>query len=311
MFDIQILLILFIILILVFILILILYKFKKDNNILKDNFTDIRDVSEDDEAENKIYGTENTENKFIVVEGEPGPIGPPGPKGEDGKECVPCKEPETPEPLPLFKFIKQRINDNEPEIILGQYPPKESYPTVEEIAHNNLNEIVIQIPIGEQGLQGDSITGPTGGQGEKGDTLECSDVCQTGAEGPPGPDGPPGEPGRGIVNITLTDDYKLKIKYTDNSEQIIDKRLKGEKGETGLNGVNGSDGENGEKGDTWFPSYNSDSGIITYNLNGRKISTEDLRSKCTQDGRRFKWLDDCPSNNKKKDEDIIEGFSFK
>tara|TARA_B000000437_G_scaffold33017_2_gene21956 strand:- start:1105 stop:2037 length:933 start_codon:yes stop_codon:yes gene_type:complete len=299
MFDIQILLILFIILILVFILILILYKFKKDNNILKDNFTDFTNVSDDKEASIKLEIDQNT-NTELKIKGEKGDRGSRGPKGKDGKECIPCKEPEIPEPLPLFKFIKERKNDNEPEYILGQYPPKELYPTVEEIAENNLNEIVIQIPIGEQGLQGDSITGPTGGQGKKGDTLECSDVCQTGAEGPEGPDGPPGVPGKGIVNITMTDDYKLKIKYTDNSEQIINKNLKGEKGESGLNGINGTDGKNGNKGDTWIPTYKN--GIITYTLNGQEIKSGDLRSKCTQDGRRFKWLEDCPSNNTKKNE---------
>jgi|TARA_Y100000389_G_scaffold160567_1_gene162758 hypothetical protein len=293
MFDIQILLILFIILILVFILILILYKFKKDNNIHFDKFIDIKNVSDDEQSSEKLdIQKYKKEIEKIYIKGNDGPKGDNGLNGIDGKKCVPCNEPDKPEPLPLIKFIKQKKNENDPEVILGQYPQKELYPSPEFIIQNKLKEIVIQIPNGETGPKGDTVIGPNGPKGLKGETLECSNVCETGSIGPLGPEGPQGDPGRGIDKIELTDDYKLKIKYTDNSIQIINKSLKGEKGISGLNGINGKDGNNGIKGETWVPSYQN--GKIKFSLNNNYIISDDLRSKCTTNGSSLKWMQQCP-----------------
>ena len=63
--------------------------------------------------------------------------------------------------------------------------------------------------VGEDGEIG--AQGPQSEQGEKGEQGE------TGAQGPQGEQGEQGEPGRGIESITVNDEGKLVILYTDGT----------------------------------------------------------------------------------------------
>ncbi len=81
-----------------------------------------------------------------------------------------------------------------------------------------------QGPQGEQGEQGETgAQGPQGEQGEKGEQGETGaqgpqgEKGETGAQGPQGEQGEQGEPGRGIESITVNDEGKLVILYTDGT----------------------------------------------------------------------------------------------
>ena len=228
-----------------------------------------------------------------------GYIGDIGKSGKDAVSHLSKKKPKKRNKLPLFKFIKEKKNKNEDEIILGQYPPKELYPTVEEIAENNLEEVIIEIPSGKKGMPGNSVIGNTGIDGDDGDVIQCYVVGDRGPAGPEGPPGPPGVDGNTIENIETNNKNIIKIKYTNGEINIINKNLKGEKGESGLDGTNGKNGEKGANGETWIPIYDNEFGTITFNnTSGKEVySTNDLRCKCTNTYIPENLLEKCPPNN--------------
>ena len=252
--NIQILIIIIIIIIISIIIINYYY-----NNIIIDNF--------------------NKNNKLIGINGE---------KGNDGKfgknqsDCIPCKNPKNREEFPLFKFIKEKKYINDEEIILGNFTLQyEKYPDKDFIAANNLKEVIIEIPSGEKGLNGNYIIGNSGNKGDNSNNFMCNVKGDTGPSGLFGHKGPKGNNGRTIIDIIINDDY-LDIKYSDNTNDIIYTNLKGDKGIDGINGKNGMDGLKGINGDVWFPTYNQDSGIITFNNPNTNeiLTTDNLQCKC-------------------------------
>ena len=76
-------------------------------------------------------------------------------------------------------------------------------------------EIGAQGPQSEQGEKGEQ--GETGAQGPQGEQGEKGEQGETGAQGPQGEQGEQGEPGRGIESITVNDEGKLVILYTDGT----------------------------------------------------------------------------------------------
>ena len=266
---------LYIILIIIIIIIILIY-FKNNNNNNIDNFT---------------------LESIIGIQGERGDIGEPG---KDATTHLSKKNPNKRKKVPLFKFIKQKKYKNEDEVILGQYPPKESYPSVEEIAENNLEEVIIEIPSGKKGIPGNSVIGNTGIDGEDGDVIQCHVVGDRGPAGSEGPPGPPGLDGNTILNIDTNNIDTIEITYTNGEINTINKNLKGVKGEPGLDGIDGSDGKKGANGEIWKPIYDNEYGTITFNNpNGIEVyTTNDLRCKCTNTYVPESLLEKCPPKPK-------------
>ena len=90
------------------------------------------------------------------------------------------------------------------------------------------------------------IVGPQGPKGEDG------------KDGVDGKDGANGKDGVSIATVTINEDGKLVINYSDGTSDTLGKVV-GEKGKDGTNGLNGQDGQDGYtpvKGVDYFDGTN-------------------------------------------------------
>ncbi len=81
-----------------------------------------------------------------------------------------------------------------------------------------------------------SLLGAAGAQGEKGDKGD------TGAQGEKGD---AGADGRGILSVTLTNDFRLVFHYTDGTSSVPTDPIRGAQGEKGEQGATGAAGADG------------------------------------------------------------------
>lgn len=77
-----------------------------------------------------------------------------------------------------------------------------------------------QGPQGEQGEQGPQ--GEQGEQGPQGEQGEQGPQGEQGEQGPQGDKGEQGDPGRGISSVTVNEEGKLVIAYTDGTSDVIE-----------------------------------------------------------------------------------------
>ena len=84
-----------------------------------------------------------------------------------------------------------------------------------------------------------SLLGAAGAQGEKGDKGD------TGAQGAQGEKGDAGADGRGILSVTLTNDFRLVFHYTDGTSSVPTDPIRGAQGEKGEQGATGAAGADG------------------------------------------------------------------
>lgn len=111
--------------------------------------------------------------------------------------------------------------------IVGDY----YYPTVDD-AGNLSWELKTSSEVSELPAT-KSIRGPAG---------------ENGAPGKEGPAGPAGEAGRGILSAEITDDYKLKLNYTDSTSFTSEVSIRGPQGDAGATGAAGPAGAVGPAG---------------------------------------------------------------
>lgn len=93
----------------------------------------------------------------------------------------------------------------------------------------------------------ESVRGPEGAKGEPGVAGEKGPAGPAGSPGADGAQGAKGDQGASISNVTLQDDYGLKIDL-DNGESFVTASVRGEKGERGERGEPGLKGEDGKDG---------------------------------------------------------------